>query len=276
MPYPQTHRLVVVGGDRVGKTAIIEQLIFGNHVIGQNGIPTIADIYDIVVETEKGVHERLQIFDTAGSLFLKDSSGSISEQEHYLHIADGFIMVYEITSRTSYDLVTSIHRRIVSKNKEVPVILLGNKSDCNAIREVNADVAGQWARSRGIRPYEVTVINRDSLKDPFCYIAWRMANPGRGLSSLPLLTSTTGSSSKPHPFTDPSAEETDQARVKLEESQREGSTHSLPATRKAHGQTNPPKDAMFPPKHSAATLFLGDCLNAKSKQHWHSDPNLDK
>ena len=35
MPYPQTHRLVVVGGDRVGKTAIIEQLIFGNHVIGQ-------------------------------------------------------------------------------------------------------------------------------------------------------------------------------------------------------------------------------------------------
>ena len=58
------------------------------------------------------------------------------------------------------------------------MIILGNKSDCNAIREVNADVAGQWARSRGIRPYEVTVINRDSLKDPFCYIAWRMANPG--------------------------------------------------------------------------------------------------
>ena len=57
-------------------------------------------------------------------LFLKDSSGSISEQEHYLHIADGFIMVYEITSRTSYDLVTSIHRRIVSKNKEASVCVL--------------------------------------------------------------------------------------------------------------------------------------------------------
>lgn len=35
MPYPQIHRLVVAGGERVGKTAIIEQLIFGNHVIGQ-------------------------------------------------------------------------------------------------------------------------------------------------------------------------------------------------------------------------------------------------
>lgn len=31
----QLYRLVVVGGERVGKTAIIEQLIFGNHVIGQ-------------------------------------------------------------------------------------------------------------------------------------------------------------------------------------------------------------------------------------------------
>lgn len=31
----QLYRLVVVGGERVGKTAIIEQLLFGNHVIGQ-------------------------------------------------------------------------------------------------------------------------------------------------------------------------------------------------------------------------------------------------
>ena len=29
------YRLLVVGGDRVGKTAIIEQLVFGNHVPGQ-------------------------------------------------------------------------------------------------------------------------------------------------------------------------------------------------------------------------------------------------
>ena len=31
----QLYRLVVVGGERVGKTAIIEQLLFGNHVVGQ-------------------------------------------------------------------------------------------------------------------------------------------------------------------------------------------------------------------------------------------------
>ena len=35
MPVSRSHKLVVLGGERVGKTAIIEQFIFGNHVIGQ-------------------------------------------------------------------------------------------------------------------------------------------------------------------------------------------------------------------------------------------------
>ena len=59
------------------------------------------------------------------------------------------------------------------------MVLLGNKGDLNAIREVDGGRAQVWAQSHGIRPYEVTVINRDGLKDPFCYITWRMSNPGK-------------------------------------------------------------------------------------------------
>lgn len=62
---------------------------------------------------------------------------------------------------------------------QVPVILLGNKCDCNAIRQVPSAAASGWARANGIKPYEVTVMNRDCLKEPFCYIAWRMGNPGK-------------------------------------------------------------------------------------------------
>lgn len=66
----------------------------------------------------------------------------------------------------------------ISMHVQLPFVLLGNKCDLNAIREVDTVRAQTWARSHGIRPYEVTVINRDSLKDPFCYLTWRMANPG--------------------------------------------------------------------------------------------------
>jgi hypothetical protein len=38
---------VVVGGERVGKTAIIEQLIFGNHVIGQ--VKSCSEVCDLIL-----------------------------------------------------------------------------------------------------------------------------------------------------------------------------------------------------------------------------------
>lgn len=94
MPVSRSHRLVVLGGEKVGKTAIIEQFIFGNHVIGQvsepaldprakispspppsiffpgnqSGLPTLGDVYEATVETEKGPYEKLHIFDTPGSV----------------------------------------------------------------------------------------------------------------------------------------------------------------------------------------------------------------
>jgi hypothetical protein len=40
------------------------------------------------------------------------------EQDHYLLLADGFVLVYEITSKASFDLVTSIRQKI-TRNKEV-------------------------------------------------------------------------------------------------------------------------------------------------------------
>ena len=39
-------------------------------------------------------------------------------------------------------------------------------------------VALPWARSHALRLFEVSVLDRDTLKEPLCYMAWRMANPG--------------------------------------------------------------------------------------------------
>ena len=39
-------------------------------ILRQDGVPTIGDIYEVALETEKGVVERLQIFDTPGSVSL--------------------------------------------------------------------------------------------------------------------------------------------------------------------------------------------------------------
>ncbi len=58
------------------------------------------------------------------------------------------------------------------------MVAIGNKVDLGGVREVTTAKASQWARSHGVRPFEVTVLNRDCLREPFSYIAWRMGNPG--------------------------------------------------------------------------------------------------
>ncbi len=47
-----------------------------------------------------------------------------------------------------------------------------------------ASRCGQWARSHGVTPYEVSVLNRDCIKEAFAYAAWRMGNPGNECTVL--------------------------------------------------------------------------------------------
>lgn len=46
------------------------------------------------------------------------------DQDHYFLLADGFVLVYEITSKASFDLVVTIKQKITSKNKEVCIPFL--------------------------------------------------------------------------------------------------------------------------------------------------------
>lgn len=50
-------KVLVCGHCGVGKTAIIEHLVYGNHVVGTPTMPTIEDIYTAVIETDRGVKE---------------------------------------------------------------------------------------------------------------------------------------------------------------------------------------------------------------------------
>jgi signal recognition particle receptor subunit beta len=132
-----------------------------------------------VIVTEGGNEEAIQIYDTPGRLFSLDNIKEMTyDQEHYLSIGDGFLLVYDITSKASFDLVKVLRQRIILRYKEVPVIIVGNKYDLDGIRQVTFEKAMEWARHFGINIYETSVLDRDSLRDPFTYITWSMANPG--------------------------------------------------------------------------------------------------
>jgi len=92
--------------------------------------PTIEDIYQASIETDKGIREQVRFYDTAGldltqlpevglysnpdpSLVL--SFGQIAKQ--YSSISDAFILVYDTSRPETFDCLVTLKKEI-DKNKE--------------------------------------------------------------------------------------------------------------------------------------------------------------
>uniref|UniRef100_A0ABM0MWJ9 NF-kappa-B inhibitor-interacting Ras-like protein 2-like n=1 Tax=Saccoglossus kowalevskii TaxID=10224 RepID=A0ABM0MWJ9_SACKO len=136
-------KVVVCGSPSVGKTAILEQAIYGSHIAGQsNDFPTVEDIYVSMIETERGVKEKVRFYDTGGL-----DSDVPELPKHYFTIADGFLLVYSITSRESFKQIDKLKKEIDKSRdkKEVSIVAVGNKVDLDHEREVDFTVATSWA-----------------------------------------------------------------------------------------------------------------------------------
>lgn len=62
----KTSKVVICGMKGVGKTAVLEQLIYGTVNLKSCFYPTIEDIYVANIETDRGTKERVCFYDTAG------------------------------------------------------------------------------------------------------------------------------------------------------------------------------------------------------------------
>lgn len=75
------------------------------------------------------------VLDTAG----QEEYSAMREQ--YMRTGEGFILVYSITSRDSFDEMKTFHKQILQVKKEEswPMILVGNKNDLSTEREVSTE-----------------------------------------------------------------------------------------------------------------------------------------
>lgn len=68
---------------------------------------------------------------------------------------------------------------------QVAIVVLGNKIDLSEQRQVDAEVAQQWAKSEKVKLWEVTVTDRRTLIEPFTLLASKLSQP-QSKSSFPL------------------------------------------------------------------------------------------
>lgn len=170
----KTWKVAVCGQAAVGKTALLEQLIYSNHQVGSPMFSTIEDIYVAMIDTERGQKEKVRFYDTAG---MESNKPDLPKQ--YYNYADGYVLVYDVTNYESFVCMDKL-KKDIDKNKEKKeaiVISLGNKCDMKEEKQVDFTSANKWAQKEKVRLWEVSVVNRQSLLDPFSWLTSKMSAP---------------------------------------------------------------------------------------------------
>eukprot|EP01104_Vermistella_antarctica_P019428 TRINITY_DN75_c0_g1_i1.p1 TRINITY_DN75_c0_g1~~TRINITY_DN75_c0_g1_i1.p1 ORF type:complete len:207 (+),score=68.99 TRINITY_DN75_c0_g1_i1:60-623(+) len=154
------YKLVIVGGGGVGKSALTIQLI-QNHFIDEYD-PTIEDSYrkQVTIDDETCL---LDILDTAG----QEEYSAMRDQ--YMRTGQGFLCVYAITSRSSFDEITSFREQIlrVKDEDKVPMVVVGNKSDLEEERQVTTAEGQDLAKSFGCPFFETSAKTRVNVEESF-------------------------------------------------------------------------------------------------------------
>jgi len=126
------YKIVVVGLGGVGKSALTIQFIQSYFVTDYD--PTIEDSYTKQCVIDDIVC-KLDVLDTTG----QEEFSAMREQ--YMRTGEGFILVYSITDRNSFDEIAKFHKQIlrVKDRDEYPMILLANKYDLSSQRVVSTE-----------------------------------------------------------------------------------------------------------------------------------------
>ena len=117
-----TRNIVVKGFPGVGKTSIIQQFV--DFEFEDDYLPTIGGKFFTDFEMNDQNYD-LKILDTAG-----EYNHAVVEPSYNMSI-HGYILVYSITSRLSFETVKIIRENIVKNTgiDDIPIILVGNKCD---------------------------------------------------------------------------------------------------------------------------------------------------
>ena len=144
-PKPPNCKVVLLGDSGVGKTCIISRYISGQF--DENSASTNGASYASknVEYPELGKNLMLDIWDTAGQekykaltkFFYKDASVAI--------------LVYDITSKLSFDNIKDYWYKQIQENGEKNVVLgiAGNKCDLYEKEEISEEDAKEFAKSIG-------------------------------------------------------------------------------------------------------------------------------
>mmetsp|Transcript_19365 Transcript_19365/g.50321 ORF Transcript_19365/g.50321 Transcript_19365/m.50321 type:complete len:198 (-) Transcript_19365:75-668(-) len=174
------YKLVLVGGGGVGKSALTIRFIQSQFVDEYD--PTIEDSYrkQCVIDEEVAL---LDILDTAG----QEEYSAMREQ--YMRTGEGFLLVYSIIDRNSFDEIKGFHQQILRvKNADTfPMILVGNKHDlADEKREISEEERVSVGKSLRVKTMETSAKTGTNVDACFFDLVREIRKFHRVASSTPV------------------------------------------------------------------------------------------
>uniref|UniRef100_A0A8B9K197 small monomeric GTPase n=1 Tax=Astyanax mexicanus TaxID=7994 RepID=A0A8B9K197_ASTMX len=147
--------VVVLGTDSVGKSALTVRFLT-RRFIGEYG--DIESIFSHSI-TVDGREQTLNIWDSPFSQ--QDLSPESTTYEKRLQWADGFVLVYSICDRASFNTISKLLQSIKATKdyaglQNVPIVIVGNKRDLHHRRTVLSEEGRLLALSADCQFYEVS------------------------------------------------------------------------------------------------------------------------
>ena len=157
-------KIAVLGQSMVGKSALTFRFI--NNKFPTEHDTTIEDSYSIPAKIDD-VQCQLEILDTAG----QDDYQTMLDT--WINSADGFILVYSIDNRESFESAKTRYDRIIQlkEGQRVAIILVGNKCDLEDKREVNKEEVEKYCNNNKINFLEASALNTINVKESFLAVA---------------------------------------------------------------------------------------------------------
>ena len=147
--YDVAVKSIIIGDSGVGKSSLLYR--YAEQDWNPHYIATIGVDFKILTFERQNKVVKLQLWDTAGQERFRTITHS------YYRGAHSIMMVFDITNRESFDNV-AVWMNDVKKfaNQTAPMLLVGNKADCEQHREVPQAEAEALALSLGCKYMETS------------------------------------------------------------------------------------------------------------------------
>ena len=159
-------KILTLGESTVGKTSIVTKLC-DDTFTGQQMATTGIDSRQFTIKYNEDTVVHISLWDTAG----QERFNNITKQ--YFNKVDGILLVYDITSRTSFNKIHNWINEInnVITPNELGIVLLGNKNDLELQREVQKDEGSVLGKELNMPFFETSAKTGKNLKESIALLS---------------------------------------------------------------------------------------------------------